>query len=170
MLNDRPTLLLAGTNDQEFYGFATVYDIILGREVRRINRAGGGPIWAVDAVHRRGTEIMITAGADAVVRSWDLASGELHSRTDSWGILGIYAVKIASFGSTPVVISGGGEEDGMIRLTDLDTGHLLYRPIAAHRDRVQCLAVADISGVLCAISGSDDRAVRLQPLWRAAND
>jgi TIR domain len=170
MLNDRPTLLLAGTNEQERYGFATVYDVILSREVRRINRADYGPIWAVDAVHWRGADIMVTAGFEAVVRSWDLASGDLHSRTTGWPILGISAVKIGPFGSTLTMISGGGEEDGMIRLTDLDTGHLLHRPIAAHRGRVLCLAVADVSGVFCAISGSDDHAVRMQPLWRTASE
>ncbi len=169
MLNDRPTLLLAGLNEQERNGFATVYDVILNREVRRIDRAGNGPIWAVDAAHRRGIEIMVTAGYDAVVRSWDLASGDLQSRTEGWPILGIYAVKIVSFGSRQIAISGGGQDDGMIRLTDLDTGNLVSQPIAAHREHVLCLAVADVHGVLCAISGSADHAVRMQPLWRTAN-
>jgi hypothetical protein len=169
MLNDRPTLLFAGTNDQERCGFAVVYDVILSREVQRINRAGYGPIWTVDAAHRRGIDIMITAGYDPVVRSWDLTSGDLHSQTERWPIRGIYAAKIVTLDGALVVISGGGDEDGMIRLTGLDTGNLLHPPIAAHRDQVMCLAVAEVGGILCAISGSYDRAVRMQPLWPAAN-
>jgi WD40 repeat protein len=169
ILNDRPTLLFGGTNYQEHCGFASAYDIILGREVRKINRADNGPVWAVDAAYRRGTELMVTAGRNAVVCSWDLASGDQHSRTEGWPILGVHAVKIVSFGSRLIAISGGGEDDGMIRLTDLDTGSLLYQLIGAHRARVLCLAVADVHGVLCVISGSVDRAVRMQPLWRTAN-
>jgi WD40 repeat protein len=169
MLNDRPTLLFAGTNEEEHYGFAAIYDVVLGREVRRINRADYGPIWTVDAIHHHGIDIVITAGYEGVVYSWDLASGDLHSRTESWRILGIHAAKIVTFDGNPVVVSGGGDNDGTIRITDLDTGDLLHRPVAAHRDRVISLAVADVAGIQCAISTSKDRAVRMQPLWPSAN-
>jgi TIR domain len=153
----RPALLFAGLAEggRRRHGIAYAVDPRSGEIWSSIYPADYGPVWAVDAYRHDGTDICVTAGFSAVIHSWDLEYKDKISETDSYGILGITALKILKLHGEPIALSGGGQEDGKLRLTRLIDGALVDSH-QAHSHRVQSLDVARTTSGYYAVTASDD--------------
>ncbi|WP_329579644.1 hypothetical protein OG500_12165 [Kitasatospora sp. NBC_01250] len=103
-----------------------------------------------------GRQLIVSAGNDRTVRTWDAATGEpVHVFDHEGWIQSVCAVPVDG---TVAIASAG--RDGLIRLWDLDTGALL-RTLQGHDQLVSALCSFQIDGRSLIASAGRDRRLRV---------
>jgi WD40 repeat protein len=113
---------------------------------------------AVAAVPRvSGAPWVVSAGRDATLRVWDIETGRLRKTIE----VGTAPDVLVAFAFGEMYVVGTGDDEGRVRLWDLDTG-LLAGEFGSHAGWVQALTVID-DGMNSPqlVSGGDDGVLRI---------
>jgi WD40 repeat protein len=151
--------VLASAGDD---GTIRVWDIASGTQTHVLAQPGRTTSVAVSAFFD-GT--FVAAGTDdGRVRLWDCADGRLirgawqgffdRSASTGW----VVSIAVGQGELRPLLVTGN--DDGVIRLWNADSGEYLYS-ISAHSGWVRTVALGRIDGRLLLASGGDDGMVRL---------
>jgi len=125
---------------------------------------GVAPIWRTSASRAR--QIVVSGGAEATVRVWDLESGEsLHQQLR--GHDGdVNTLALGELRGRAIVASGG--DDRTVRLWDLASGESLGAALLGHRRKVRAVAIGEFGGRPLVVSGSDDNTGTPEPVTAGA--
>ena len=106
--------------------------------------------------------IVVSGGADAAVRVWDLAAGVLLRPPLTGHDGDVNALAVGELHGRTMVASGG--DDRAVRLWDLASGQSLGVPLRGHRRKVRAVAIGEVHGRSIVVSGSNDNTVRVWEL------
>ncbi|MET9735929.1 hypothetical protein ABZZ79_36490 [Streptomyces sp. NPDC006458] len=124
--------------------------------------AGTGPVHALASAVLDARPVLVSGGADGLIRCWDAESGLLRGLPLAGHGGGVNAVACAEVNGRTTVASCG--DDGTLRLWDLETGLPLHAPIQAHDGWATALACAVVGCDAYAVTGGQDGTVRVWAL------
>ncbi|MFI1794461.1 caspase family protein [Streptomyces olivaceoviridis] len=144
-----------------------------------------GAVNAVACTTLGGTPVAITGGHDGTARAWDLTTGTQIGQPFTGHEGAVNAVACTTLGGTPVAITGG--HDGTVRVWDLTTATHIRNPrtrigglvqawdlatdagqLTDTSGAVRAVSCTVIEGTPVAITGGDDRTVRVWELTAVA--
>ena len=156
----RPVAVMGGLSGSK--GTVRAWDIATGALIFDAMPGHYGPVWAVTTAQIGSQAVVVSSGYDATIRVWDLDTGNsIGPRPLSFNILGNYCLTVVTLSGRPIVLAGGGDEDGNVRLCDLATGCLVAPPVGGHTDRVTTITSVILDGDPVGVSGGIDGTVRL---------
>jgi WD40 repeat protein len=103
--------------------------------------------------------IIVSGGADGMVRVWDLASGKQRGEPLRGHKDEVTSVALAALDGRAVIVSGG--MDSTLRVWDLASGKQRGEPLRGHKDLI---ALCTLDGRPVAVLGESDRTVRVWDL------
>ena len=120
-----------------------------------------GPVRAVAVGQRDGREVVVSGGADGMIRIWDLRAGGTE---DPWhhGAGGVEAVAVGQLADGPVVVSGGA--NGKLRCWRMADGSRYGKPLGiGGKGKVTSVAIGDCDGRPFIVAAYE--SVRTVALW-----
>jgi hypothetical protein len=121
---------------------------------------GVSPIRRTSASRAR--QIVVSGGAEATVRVWDLESAEPLHQLLRGHDGDVNTLALGELRGRAVVASGG--DDRTVRLWGLASGESLGAALLGHRRKVRAVAIGELGGRPLVVSGSDDNTVRVWDL------
>jgi WD40 repeat protein len=104
---------------------------ILGRHTVAVN--------AVTVAEVGGRPVVVSGGSDAMVRVWELATGEPVGEPFTGHRGRVNAVAVAELAGRPVVVSGGGINDGIVGVWELHASQVCSIETDASVQAIVCL-------------------------------
>ncbi|WP_412769111.1 WD40 repeat domain-containing protein [Micromonospora zamorensis] len=120
----------------------------------------GGAVWAISTLDDGDRVLAAFTTVGATVHVWDLRTGKPVGPAGWYPGLGLPAVALTRWDDRLVAITGGGMENGQVRLTDVATGLPIGRPTHGEHGTVYALVTWEEPDGLRVYSGGNDHAIR----------
>lgn len=152
-------------NEPDFAGevpYRTMWAAVTPRDEHALLEGHHGAVLDVEVFSANGRELVASAGADGVIRIWDVATGELQRalRSESWAVNSLAAVRVAG----RLYLAAGGD-DARIRVWDPLSGQL-FRKLADYTAPIEKIVVVPVSGREAIVPLSGTRSLRLWDVTR----
>jgi hypothetical protein len=143
-------------------------DWIGGIDVPSGTTAAGGTDWirALATGDGGAQDVIVSGGADGILRIWDLRTHTLLAENSADSIRWVNAVGVAMIDTVPVALTGGG--DGCLRTWDLRSHAQLGQAMEGHLPPLMTIAVGELDGTPIAVTSGADESLRLWDLQRCA--
>jgi WD40 repeat protein len=106
--------------------------------------------------------VVVSAGEDATLRIWDLATGQSRGEALTSRQGAIHALALGRINNRPIAVTG--HANGRLCVWDLTTGQTVGGPMTSHMGAVHAVAIGEIDGHPIALSAGDDDKVRVWDL------
>jgi WD40 repeat protein len=119
-----------------------------------------GIVWAISTLCEGDRALAAFTTMGATVSVWDLRTGQQVGRKASHPGLGLSAVALTRWNGRLVALTGGGTENGQVRMTDVATGMPIGRPTHGEHQMIHGLVTYEEPDGLHVLSGGSDHAIR----------
>ncbi len=145
-------------------GMVNLWDPETGRSMRRFLMDHGNMAESIAMAELEGQPVIVALGGDGTLWLWKLAPGGILSQPCWVRSIRSSRMALGTLKGRTVIATADSNNDRAVKLRHLATGEVFRELPPSHGTSVISLALSDLNGRDCLISGSNDGSVSLTDL------